>query len=140
MNLRRAAQGHPGEYTFRCYGHENIRAKHHKTIEFTKDMDLTRHGTCILGVSADFDVDRLKTLSGKIKITVEVEGLTDKFYATINPDFDDEHEIVFRRSRYRSRRTLGVLLNKGANTLRRDIVQLMKDPKQVMEVTLQELR
>ena len=140
MRLREPSQGPPGEYTFRCYGHENIRAKHHKTIEFTKDSELTRRGTCILGIRADFEASRLKALSGKIKITVEVEGLTDKFYATINPDFDDEHEIVFRRSRYRSKRTLGVRLNKGANTLRRDIVRLMRDPNQVMEVTLQELR
>ena len=140
MSRKEPSQGSPGEYTFRCHGHENIRAKHHKTIEFTKDSELTRRGTCIIGIRADFEPSRLKALSGKIKITIEVDGLTDRFYATINPDFDDEDEIVFRRSRYRSKRTLGMRLNKGANTIRRDIVQLMKDPNQVMEVTLQELK
>ena len=140
MSAKETSQRSPAQYTFQCFGHENIRAKHHKTIEFTKDSDLTRQGTCILGVRADFDASCLKSLSGKIRITVEVGDLTDKFYATINPDFDDDHEIVFRRSTYRSKRTLGLRLNKGADCLKREIVQLMKDPDQVMKVTFEELK
>ncbi len=126
-------------YSFHCLGHKNIRAKHYKTIEFTKDSNLTPRGTCIIGVRADFDVSSLKRLSGRIKIIVEVNGLLDTFYATINPDFDDEHEIVFRKSNYRSKRTLGFNLDKGANRLNRDIVKLMQNPDQKIKVTFEEL-
>jgi len=126
-------------YSFHCLGHKNIRAKHYKTIEFTKDSNLTPRGTCIIGVRADFDVSSLKRLSGRIKIVVEVNGLLDTFYATINPDFDDEHEIVFRKSNYRSKRTLGFNLDKGANRLNRDIVKLMQNPDQKIKVTFEEL-
>jgi hypothetical protein len=132
----RAAQ----KYTFYCSGHPNIRAKHESTIEFTREAELTQRGTCIIGVRAGYDLSKVKRLSGKIKITVQVGEIEDKFYAVINPDFGDEHEIVFRKSRFNSPRTLGFRLNKGAKALRRDIVMLMKDPQTVMKVTFEELR
>ena len=122
---------------FHCWGHENIRAKHSKTIEFTKDAHLTPRGDCIIGVRADFDLHSVKRLRGRIRITVEVNGLQDIFWASVNPDFDDDHEMVFRKSRFRSKRTLGVNLNKGAIGLDRGIVRLMRNPKTKMTVTLE---
>ena len=124
-------------YVFHCHGHENIRAKHNKTIEFTKDEDLTPRGDCIIGVGADFDLLTVKGLAGWIRISVEVDGVQDTFSAFVNPDFGDDHEMVFRRSRFRSKRTLGVSLNKGAFGLKRDIVQSMRNPKARMKVTLE---
>jgi len=127
-------------YVFYCYGHENIRATHPKTIEFTKDTDLTVRGDCIVGVRATFDASELKKLRGKVQITVEVNGLQDVFKAVINPYFDDDHEIVFRKSRYSSRRTLGHQLSKGSNRLDRNIVELMQTPDTVMKVTVEEIK
>lgn len=124
-------------HIFHCFGHENIRAKHTKTIEFTKDAHLTLRGDCIIGVGADFDLLSVKRLRGRIRITVEVNGLQDTFRAFVNPDFDDDHEMVFRKSRFRSKRTLGVNLNKGAISLNRNIVRLMRDPKARMKVILE---
>jgi hypothetical protein len=124
-------------HIFHCFGHENIRAKHAKTIEFTKDVHLTPRGDCIIGVRADYDANSVKRLRGRIRITVEVNGLQDTFRASVNPAFDDDHEMVFRRSRFRSKRTLGVNLNKGAIHLDRGIVRLMRDPQAKMKVTLE---
>jgi hypothetical protein len=124
-------------HEFHCCGHENIRAKHHKTIEFTKDTDLTLRGDCIIGLGADYDLATVKRLEGQVRITVEVGGLQDRFRAIINPGFDDDREMVFRRSTFRSKRTLGIRLNKGAISLNRDIVQLMRDPTARMKVTLE---
>ncbi len=124
---------------FFCQGHPNIRARHYKSIEFTRDQDLTRGGTCILGVAADFDAKEVGKLSGRIKIVVEVGDKRDWFTAVINPEFDHPRQMVFRRSRYRSAGTLGWKLNKGAHLLDRDIVQSMKDPSARMRVTLIEL-
>jgi hypothetical protein len=125
-------------YSFHCFGHPNIRAKHHKTIEFTKDRDVTRTGTCIVGVRADFDPDALRRLSGKIRITLEAEDLSDTFTAVVNSRFDDEHEIVFRRSTYPSQRTLGIFSSKVAIGLNRDLVRRMQDPAARMTVTIEE--
>jgi len=124
-------------YAFYCFGHENIRAKHAKTIEFTRDAHLSTRGDCIIGVRADFDLSSVKRLRGRIRITVEVNGLQDTFRALVNPDFDDDHEMVFRRSGCRSKRTLGVYLNKGAVGLDREIVRLMRDSQAKMKVTLE---
>jgi hypothetical protein len=126
------------KYVFHCTGHENIRAKHHKTIEFTKDTSLTPQGDCIVGLGADFDLAGVKRLEGRVKITVEVGGLQDTFWAFVNPGFDDDQEMVFRRSTFRSKRTLGIRLNKGAIALDRGIVQLMRDPTAEMKVTLED--
>lgn len=123
--------------TFHCFGHKNIRAKHSKTIEFTKDEHLTPKGDCIIGVRADYDLTNVKRLHGRIRIAVEVGGLQDQFWASINPEFDDDHEMVFRRSGFRSKRTLGMNLNKGAIGLKRDIVRLMRNPEAIMRVTLE---
>ena len=40
--------------TFKAYGHENIRATHNRTIEFTKHKELSVRGDCIIGVNSDF--------------------------------------------------------------------------------------
>lgn len=122
---------------FHCFGHENIRAKHPKTIEFTKDAHLTPRGDCIIGVRADFDLASVKKLTGGIRITVEVNGVRDTFWAAVNPDFDDDHEMVFRKSRFRSKRTLGVSLNKGSIGLNREIARLMRNPRAKMKVILE---
>ena len=125
------------KHVFHCFGHRNIRAKHPKTIEFTKDAHLTPRGDCIIGIRADFDLASVRRLRGRLRITVEVEGVQDTFWAFTNPYFDDDHEMVFRKSGFRSRRTLGINLNKGAAGLNRDIVQLMRNPEAKMEVILE---
>lgn len=128
------------KYTFHCYGHPNLRAKHIRTIEFTKDSDLSLQGDCILGIQADFCKQELKKLHGKIHITVEIDGLSDTFRAVVNPNFDSDHEIVFRKSLYPSPRTFGHFLNKGAKQLDRAIVKLMQQPSAIMTITIQESR
>ena len=47
-------------YKFSAYGHENILGTNKKTFEFTKDRDLSLKGDCIVGVNADFDLEKLK--------------------------------------------------------------------------------
>lgn len=128
------------KYVFHCCGNENIRATHVKTIEFTRERDITPRGDCIIGTGAEFDASELRRLSGKVRITVEVGGLQDTFKARINPNFGDHTEIVFRKSRYDSRRTLGFGLNKGANRLDREIVRIMQNPNSVMKVSIEEMK
>lgn len=126
-------------YTFQCWGHPNIRALHTRTIEFTKDHTLTERGDCIIGIKADFRKEELKRFSRKVRIIVEAGDLTDRFKAYVNPRFDDDREMVLRKSRHRSGRTFATDLNRGSNKLDRDIVELMRDPETKMKVTVESM-
>ncbi len=138
MAMKRKRRRYESElrYVFRCYGHRNIRAKHPKTIEFTKDEEIGAKADCIIGVKADYDLSELKRFRGNILITIECNEIADEFHAIVNPNFSNEREVVLRKSRYRSPRTFGVMLNKGANGLKRDIARLMQVPEKEMVVTV----
>ena len=94
------------QYTFTCFGHPNILAKHVKTVEFTKDKELTERGDCIIGIKADFDLNELKKFSKKVKficsvIDPETNGeLSSEFKCFVNPEFSSDHEIVLRKSHF----------------------------------------
>ena len=128
------------EYIFHVYGHPNIKATHVKTLEFTKDTDLTARGDCIIGIRADFDTEELKKFEKKVRVICEIdaegEKLVSEFKCKVNPQFDDVHEVVLRKSGFLSDRTYGLGLNRGANHLDRRMVELLHDPKQVMTVTI----
>lgn len=51
---------------FHITGHENILSTHKNTFEFTKDKHLTKSGTCIVGVNADFELEKIKKEFGHI--------------------------------------------------------------------------
>ncbi len=122
-------------YSFHAYGHPNILATHVKTLEFTKDKNLTERGDCIIGVNSDFDLNELKKFSKKVKFIVSVidpqtnETITSEFKTKVNSKFASEHELVLRKSFFESDRTFGYGLNRGANWLDRKIVELLKDTK-----------
>jgi hypothetical protein len=129
------------EYIFFCFGHPNIRAEHVKTIEFTKDTDLTERGDCILGIRSTFEREKLKQFSKKVRFVCEVTDGTggtvrSEFKCRVNPRFSNDHELVLRKSGFASERTFGLALNRGANWLDRKIVELMHNPMQKMKVTV----
>ena len=41
--------------SFVCRGHRNITATHDKTLELTRDAEITRRATCVLGVASEHD-------------------------------------------------------------------------------------
>ncbi len=112
-------------------GHENMLAKHHSTLEFTKDNFLTKKGDCIIGVGADFDYKELMRLTKKdsIKITITVDDIKDTITAKVNKDFDHKHEIVIRKTSFLSDRTLGIYADKAAVDLDRSLIQKLKNPE-----------
>ncbi len=124
---------------FNIFGHKNVLCTHRNTIEFTKDKELSRNGDCILGVNADFKESKKILGSKKIKITITCDGVSDSFEAIVNPDFDDSHEIVFRRSFFNSKRTLGFASTKAAIDIDRRIVEKLKGEKSHAVVKIEEV-
>ncbi len=132
-------------------GHENISAKHKTTLEVTKEGELTPRGDCIIGVNADKSVsdipDNLRLLLKKglkfeIEITLPDYGLMDTLtgYGSEKLILSHPTDVVVRKSRYICPRTLLVSSNKAARDINREIVEMLKDRKTEIVVTLRPLQ
>ncbi len=126
--------------TFTAHGHKNVLSTHRNTIEFTHDKDLTQNGDCILGVEADYSVDKIKAahFCGKIKIHMSVDNLSDEIIADYNPLFADLHEMVIRRSNYEDKRTFAIRADKAAKDIKREIVEKMKNPHAILFIHIEQ--
>ncbi len=124
-------------YTFYCYGHPNLLAEHKTTFEFTSEPELSLKGDCIIGVRAKFDAVEIRKLlaADKLKLTIAV-GRHKEITFTPNPDFFSSTEIVVRLGEFVSERTLGTRADKASAHIDRKMVELMKNPEQVIEVTI----
>ncbi len=135
-------------YRFSAFGHPNIRAAHKTTLEFTKESELSLEGDCIIGVKANFDTGKLrefvKVSDGKrIRMVIRVQAgkkmLEEAIEARPNTLFNDNHELVVRKTDFRSGRTLGMHADKAASELDRGMAELMRNSGQKIEVVLETL-
>ncbi|HJN56577.1 MAG: DUF371 domain-containing protein [Candidatus Woesearchaeota archaeon] len=132
------------EYSFNCYGHENVISRHKTTLEFTKGKNLTLNGDCIVGVNADFDLHSIKkfiasaTNNKKIKITIKnnEKGLKEEINAELNPNFDSDSEMVIRKSDFISNRTFAINADKSAFELNNKLIEFLKGKENKVVVTL----
>lgn len=125
---------------FTATGHENIRAIHNTTIEFTKHSQLTLQGDCIVAVNANFESKQLKELvqtCNKIKIKIKAGLETETIEAITNKTFESEDEIVIRLGEFESIRTLGIRANKSAIQLNRKLIEKLKKPIQSIKITIE---
>jgi hypothetical protein len=126
-------------YSFTCFGHRNISSSHRNTLEFTKDKDIGKIAHCIIGVNADFSLEKIKKeISDKDKLTITIQAgdIKEKIECLPNRDFDDEREIVIRISEFSSKRTLGIRCDKASSNLGSALKEKLKDPKQEITVTI----
>ena len=137
------------EYSFNCYGHENITARHKTTLEFTKDRDLSLKGDCIIGVKADFSLPQLKNFIKSIdnnKITIIIETMNninknnnkiiEKINAEINPGFNSDKDIVIRKSDFKDYRTLAINSDKASCDLSSGMIDTLKNINQKVKIIL----
>lgn len=128
------------------FGHANIRATHHATLEFTKDSHVSKNGDCILVVSADKGLpdlgsdfkEKLRKPNAKLTIKIEAEKVADQVQAKGSPQLTLTHpnEMVIRKSDFASDRTLAVHADKAAKDLSRMLVEKLKNPRQKVKITL----
>jgi uncharacterized protein len=121
------------EIIFFAKGHVNIRANHKNTIEFTKDKDLTPRGDCIIGVDSNFNFEQIKEILkwNEAEVIIEINYLnnvlSEKINGIVNKNFNNEHEIVLRKSDFISERTLLIRCDKGSVDLNRKFVEFLKN-------------
>ena len=123
------------EEEIKFQGHKNVLSLHSRTIEITKDPNLTKKGDCILGVSANKacnDLDssiknRLRTTGTVVKISIVVEPFEFEVsgYGSNTLEISHGHDIVLRKSNYVDSRTLAVSCDKSAFDIPRNLVTLL---------------
>jgi len=125
--------------TITAQGHQLIQCTHTTTIELTKDMYLTKNGTCILGIGASkacYDLNQhLKkkiTSGGKITVIIKVGDEVDSFYGFghKNLTFINKKDIVFRKSDYICDRTILIKCSKSSSELDRNLIKNLASSKE----------
>ena len=129
-----------------AHGHKNVKATHKSTFEITKDEELSDRGDCIIAVSADkglFDLkpefkELLRIENARLTIVIDAGGVAEIVKAFGSPRLSLSHptDIVVRKSDYICHRTLAVKADKAACDLSRVLVEKLKNPKQVVKITL----
>jgi len=120
-------------------GHENIRSTHKKTIEITKDSELSLKGDCIIGVNAScscFDLpsslkEKLQDPKSKVKFSIKVaeHEFIVKGRGCEDLILTHTEDIVIRKSNFICPRTLAIKCDKASDLFPRKMVTLLQDPK-----------
>ena len=120
------------------FGHENIRSTHQKTIEITKEKELTPRGDCIVGVGASascFDIpedlkEKLKDPDSKVQFLIKVKDQEFIIQGRGHKDLTLTHkeDIVIRKSDFVCPRTLAVKCDKASDILPREMVKILQNP------------
>jgi 16S rRNA (cytidine1402-2'-O)-methyltransferase len=124
--------------SFTCRGHPAITATHSKTLEFTRDDEITARATCVLGVSSEHRDDQLLPLRGELEVTLECADASDAFTVTATPFFLGDDSLVFRRGAGLRDRTAGYDASKGAAEIDRALVAAVARRDAELRVTMRE--
>lgn len=119
-------------------GHANVLSFHKKSVEITRDGDLSRRGDCIIGVGSNKGCghldQRLRHAIGKDGAEIRMEIIVDELSFMIlgrgNCDLLalDKRDIVIRKSSFCCPRTLSVSCDKAASDIPSDMVEKLKNP------------
>jgi uncharacterized protein len=122
-------------------GHTNVQSLHSRTIEITKDKDLTLNGDCIIGVNANKSCRDLSTeIKEKIKKNnslIEIEIIVEPYSFVIKGNGNDNlllsnHEdIVLRKSKFICDRTLSINCDFSSLDIPRNIIDILKNPSNI---------
>lgn len=126
------------KFEIEFFGHENIRSKHKKTIEITKDSNLTTKGDCIVGVRATascYDIpknikQKLKNTNSNVRFTLRVNDQEFIVEGKGHKDLTLTHQedIVLRKSDFVCPRTMAIKCDKASDELPRGMIKLLQDP------------
>jgi hypothetical protein len=128
-------------------GHKNILSLHQKTLEITKDDELTSNGDCIVGVSANIScVDlpekmKKKIRNPKTKITFSIRVDNKKFTIQGNGSkklsLKHTKDIVLRKSAFTCSRTIAINCDNASSDIPRDFVKILQNPKTLGNMTIE---
>lgn len=117
----------------RCRGHPLVLSTHPTTFEVTVEDHLTENGNCIIGVAADKGCAGLsqefKNVLARddavLHTRLECNGVVAEIvsHGSAKMTLDHKTDMVWRKSTFVCGRTIGILSDKVALTLPKDLVQ-----------------
>jgi uncharacterized protein len=131
--------------TIRCRGHPLVLGTHPTTFEVTCEDHLTGNGNCIIGIAADKGCAGLSPAfrqvlahDDAVLITrLACDGIVAEVRSCGSSRFMLDHpaDMVWRKSSFVCGRTIGIMSDRVALTLPRELVQNLASGKE-MVVTL----
>ena len=120
-------------------GHKNILSLHKKTIEITKDSELTVSGDCIVGTNSGMAcID----LPEKFKKSIQNPNTTIVFTIVSGEHSFSIHgkgsekltlkhanDIVLRKSAFTCSRTIAIKCDKASDDIPREMIKKLQNPK-----------
>ena len=120
-------------------GHKNILSLHKKTIEITKDSELTVSGDCIVGTNSGMAcID----LPEKFKKSIQNPDTTIVFTIVSGEHSFSIHgkgsekltlkhanDIVLRKSAFTCSRTIAIKCDKASDDIPREMIKKLQNPK-----------
>lgn len=119
-------------------GHQAIRTSHAKTLEVTRETDITERATCVAGVGAAFDPEELGALRGRVHLTLSAAGRSVSGDAVVNPYHEVRERLVVRRSGRTDPDTLLVDSTLTAAHIGPDMASSLRDPEAEVTLTVTE--
>ncbi len=119
------------------HGHPAIRATHHKTLELTRDLEITERATCVVAVG----LGQLPgPLAGDVHLTLRVGDESFGLDARANSSWDPAGSAVVRRGQLRTPATFATHATAAASDLPRALVERLRDPGCRVEVDVEPVR
>ena len=120
-------------------GHENILSLHEKTIEITKDSELSLSGDCIIGTNSSLAcIDLPEKFKKKIQnsdTTIVFTIVADEHSFSIHGKGSNKltlkhtNDIVLRKSAFTCSRTIAINCDKASDDIPRIMVKKLQSPK-----------
>ena len=120
-------------------GHKNILSLHKKTIEITKDSELSVSGDCIVGINSTIAcIDLPQKFKKKIQNPDTVIAFTivaDEHSFSIRGKGSNKltlkhaNDIVLRKSAFTFSRTIAINCDKASDDIPRTMIKKLQNPK-----------
>ena len=120
-------------------GHKNILSLHKKTIEITKDSELSVSGDCIVGTNSTIAcIDLPEKFKKKIRnpdTVIVFTIVTDEHSFSIRGKGSNKltlkhaNDIVLRKSAFTCSRTIAINCDKASDDIPRTMIKKLQNPK-----------
>lgn len=122
-----AASHEPATATIRFRGHLRVRAEDSRVIEILEGDEWVDR-LAVLGLGAIYEPAALAALRGRVCAKLEVNGLIDRFEATMVPTYRRGTPLVFRSDTKADARSLAWQCSKAAADIDRRLVDSLRAP------------
>jgi len=143
MNWRKRAVGLNDQamnepIVIRCRGHAAIKASDPRAIEvIDADGWAARDGA--IGYAASFAPEALDRLRGRVRVEIAAGGASDRFEATISPQYHRGQPLIFRREPMARIKAFAYQSSKAAADLSRPLIEAMRSPDAEIVLSLTQL-